>query len=77
STVQDLTAQEIMVKDLAEQDLTNTKNNLIKTAQDLIKSVAASGDSVGGSVECVCQGLPAGKIGDALFEGLEGKISYS
>lgn len=42
-----------------------------------INSALNSGDSVGGTVECVVTGLHAGMIGDALFEGLEGKIAYS
>lgn len=33
------------------------------------------GDSVGGVVECVVNGLEAGLLGDALFCGLEGKIA--
>ncbi|HKL93724.1 MAG TPA: chorismate synthase [Clostridia bacterium] len=32
------------------------------------------GDSLGGSVECMVEGLPVG-LGDALFEGLESRIS--
>lgn len=35
------------------------------------------GDSAGGIVECVVKGVGPGMIGDALFEGLEGKIAYS
>ena len=39
-----------------------------------IASAKAELDSVGGRVECVVTGLPAG-TGDHLFEGLEGKIA--
>lgn len=45
--------------------------------QSAIKSALKDGDSVGGVVECVVTGLEAGTVGDALFEGLEGKIAYS
>ena len=38
------------------------------------KAAAAEGDSVGGVTECVVYGMPAG-LGDALFGGLESKIS--
>ena len=39
-----------------------------------IAAAKAALDSVGGTVECVVTGLPAG-LGDNLFEGLEGKIA--
>lgn len=39
-----------------------------------INEAKSRGDSVGGVVECIVYGLPAG-VGDNLFEGLEGKIS--
>ena len=42
--------------------------------QDLIASVKAEGDSLGGIIECVITGLPAG-IGGPLFGGLESRIS--
>lgn len=39
-----------------------------------IKSAAAESDSLGGRVDCIITGFPAGK-GDNLFGGLEGKIA--
>ncbi|MDE7372484.1 MAG: chorismate synthase, partial [Clostridia bacterium] len=45
--------------------------------QEAIKLASLDGDSVGGVVECVVNGLQAGELGDALFEGLESKIAYS
>lgn len=42
-----------------------------------IALAAGECDSVGGVVECVITGLEAGMLGDALFEGLEGKLAYS
>lgn len=45
--------------------------------QSRIKEAAREGDSVGGVIECVVTGMEAGLLGDALFEGLEGKIAYA
>lgn len=39
-----------------------------------IREARSVGDSVGGVIECVVKGFPAG-VGDCLFDGLEGKIS--
>ncbi len=52
----------VISQDRAQQML----NRITKAKQD--------GDSVGGIIECVVTGLPAG-IGGPLFEGLEGKLS--
>lgn len=41
---------------------------------DEIATARSRGDSVGGVIECLVCGMPAG-VGDNLFEGLEGKIS--
>ena len=40
----------------------------------LIEKVRASGDSVGGIVECAVLGLPAG-LGEHMFDGVENRIS--
>jgi chorismate synthase len=39
-----------------------------------ISAAAAEGDSVGGVVECVVTGLPAG-VGEPIYDGLEGSIA--
>lgn len=44
--------------------------------QEEILSAGAAGDSVGGVVECMVTGLPAG-LGGPLFDGLEGKLSLA
>ena len=51
---------------------------LSKTAEMTEKVLDArkNGDSVGGSVECIAYNVPAG-LGDALFDGTEGKIAAS
>ena len=42
--------------------------------QELIKTKANEGDSVGGKVMCSASGIPVG-IGGPLFDGIEGKLS--
>lgn len=44
--------------------------------EQLIKEVKDDKDSIGGVIECIIFGMPAG-IGDAFFYGLEGRISKS
>lgn len=42
--------------------------------RDVIMAARAEGDSVGGVVECIVTGLPAG-LGDPMFGGMEGKLA--
>ena len=42
--------------------------------QNAIAEAKADGDSVGGTIECIITGVPAG-LGGPLFGGIEGKIS--
>ncbi|MGN0701907.1 MAG: chorismate synthase [Lentihominibacter sp.] len=44
--------------------------------KERIASARAEGDSVGGQIECVVSGMPPG-IGDALFGGMESRISQA
>lgn len=78
------------VERVALHGISSDEENRIKTSsfalldesfyaqmEDCIKAAASSGDSVGGTVDCVIQGVDAGMLGDAMFDGLEGKIAYA
>ncbi len=43
--------------------------------ESILDAVMAEGDSVGGVVECVCEGVPAG-LGDPFFNSLESEIAH-
>ena len=45
-------------------------------AREAIAAARAEGDSVGGVVECVAEGLPAG-LGEPMFGGLENRLSQA
>jgi len=47
-----------------------------KAMFELIDAVRFEGDSVGGIIECVAEGLPAG-IGEPMFGGLENRIAQA
>ncbi len=47
-----------------------------KAMFELVEQVRAEGDSVGGMIECVAEGVPAG-IGEPMFGGLENRISQA
>ena len=42
--------------------------------QAAIRAAKADGDSVGGTVECVADGLPTG-LGDGMFDGMESRLA--
>ena len=53
----------------------NTSTDYVsEDIQELIKSKANEGDSIGGKVMCSASGVPVG-IGGPLFDGVEGKLS--
>lgn len=51
------------------------ENNPEKFADRILQAKEA-GDSVGGIIECVCHGVPAG-IGEPMFGGMENRISQA
>ena len=61
------------VKDLEFPVLSPEKGELMKQR---IEEARAEGDSVGGVVECLVTGLPAG-LGDPMFHGMENRIAQA
>lgn len=62
---------------LEKLDAMQTQLPTLRNQEDMlaaIENAKQNADSVGGRIECIVTGLPAG-LGDNLFEGLEGKIS--
>lgn len=65
-----------------QQVLEESRQNSIRAAsaemaelmRNEILSAAEDGDSVGGSIQCLCNGLPVG-VGEPFFDTLEGEIS--
>lgn len=59
---------------ISRKDFPVLDDNLAESMKNAILNAAKNGDSVGGVIECVVLGLPAG-VGDPMFERLEGRIS--
>ena len=82
SAVGGITATSYKTTSLTCQNIIKTRGALVPSLSHqseidaLITKARQSGDSVGGTVECVVEGLPKG-LGDSLFGGLESKLSYS
>ena len=47
-----------------------------QTMNDAMARAKEAGDSVGGVIECVCEGVPAG-LGEPMFGGMENRISQA
>lgn len=58
----------------AEKDFPVIDDGQGKLMQEYILWAKSRGDSVGGTIECVATGLPAG-LGDPMFDGMENRIS--
>ncbi len=70
---------------LSERDRAAIRNGALPTlngadcekAVERLRKIAEEKDSAGGIVECVIAGIRAGEVGDALFDGIEGKLAYA
>lgn len=63
-----------LLKEVQQKDFPVCDDQIKGKMQEAILSAANDGDSVGGIVECVVFGLPAG-VGEPIFDRLEGTIS--
>ena len=59
---------------VAEKEFPVVDDMIGAQMREAIAQARAEGDSVGGVIECVVRGLPAG-IGDPMFDGLENQIA--
>lgn len=59
---------------VADKDFPTVSEQAGEKMKELIEQKRLQGDSVGGIIECVVSGLPAG-LGDPMFDGMENKIS--
>ena len=62
------------LEEMAKKSIAVLDDSIIAPITDKINRLAKEGDSVGGTVECVVLGVPAG-IGSPIFDGLENHIS--
>ena len=60
--------------DLIQKDFPVINRQSGEKMRQVIAQAKAQGDSVGGLVECIVTGLPAG-LGGPIFDGMEGKIA--
>lgn len=68
------TAFQAVREELLSKVLPVTDDLSAQKMRDLILRKKSEGDSVGGVIECVVTGLPAG-LGDPMFDGMENRIS--
>ena len=73
-SIGDIQDQGELVSPVSDQEFPVVDAGRGLAMRNLIASVKAEGNSVGGIVECVVDGLPAG-IGDPIFGGMENRIS--
>lgn len=63
-----------LTESTADKDFPVVDRESGEAMKEEILKASAEGDSVGGIVECVVKGLPAG-IGDPIFDGMENRIA--
>lgn len=59
---------------IAKKELAVISDEALDKMIELIEATRAKGDSVGGVIECVAVGMPAG-LGDPMFEGIENQLA--
>lgn len=65
---------EALLQAVAKKDVGMLDSEAGKSAKAMIEEARANGDSVGGVIECVILGFPAGK-GNPLFDSLESNLA--
>ena len=60
--------------DIAQRDFPAVSSDAGRRMQEEIAKAAADLDSVGGRIECMITGLPAG-LGDPMFDGIESRLA--
>lgn len=81
-SIGDIKDKQIDFVNISKQQIEDVKSKSFAVFDDnagqemisLIKKTRSDGDSVGGVIQCIALGLPAG-IGDPMFNGMENRIS--
>ncbi len=74
SSIGNIADKGVLEHSTAEKEFPVVDDKQGELMQELISSIKNEGNSVGGTVECVAVGLPAG-LGDPIFGGMENRIS--
>jgi chorismate synthase len=73
-SIADVTDDTPFTESIAHKAFPTVSDGAGDAMQAAIAAAKADGDSVGGIVECVVEGLPAG-LGDPMFDGMENRIA--
>ena len=73
-SVGNVTDDSIFDNSVAEKEFPVVNDQVGEKMKELIEQKRLEGDSVGGIIECVVSGVPAG-LGDPMFDGMENRIS--